>query len=59
MKVKWNENVCIHAGKCVEELPSIFKVVNDKSVIEEHNASEDKVKNIVVLFHSGALKIQN
>ena len=59
MKVKWNENVCIHAGKCVEGLPRVFKVVNDKFVIEEQNASEDEVKNIVALCPSGALKIEN
>ena len=59
MKVKWDENVCIHAGKCVEGLPSVFKVVNDKFVIEEQNASEDEVKNTVAFCPSGALKIEN
>ena len=34
MKVKCNQNVSIHPGKCVEGLQSVFKVVNDKFVIE-------------------------
>ena len=26
MQVTWDENVCIHAGKCVGGAPEVFKV---------------------------------
>ena len=25
MKVSWDESVCIHAGKCVQGAPEVFK----------------------------------
>ena len=43
MKVKWDDKICIHAGECVKNLPSVFKVVDEKFVIDESGASEDKV----------------
>ena len=59
MKVKWNDKICIHAGECVKNLPSVFKVVDEKFVIDESGASEDEVKRVVGLCPSGALKIED
>jgi len=59
MKVKWDDKICIHAGECVKNLPSVFKVVNEKFVIDETGASEDEVKHVVGLCPSGALKVED
>ena len=59
MKVKWDDKICIHAGECVKNLPSVFKVVDEKFVIEESGASEDEVKRVVGLCPSGALKVED
>tara|TARA_B100001245_G_scaffold198026_1_gene157227 strand:+ start:304 stop:483 length:180 start_codon:yes stop_codon:yes gene_type:complete len=59
MKVKWDDKICIHAGECVKNLPSVFKVVDEKFVIDESGASEDEVKRVVGLCPSGALKIED
>ena len=34
MKVSWDESVCIHAGKCVQGAPEVFKVEDGKFVID-------------------------
>ena len=59
MTVKWDDKICIHAGECVKNLPSVFKVVDEKFVIDESGASEDEVKRVVGLCPSGALKIED
>ena len=59
MKVKFDDKICIHAGECVKNLPNVFKVVDDKFVIDESGASEDEVKRVVGLCPSGALKIED
>ena len=59
MKVKWDDKICIHAGECVKNLPSVFKVVDEKFVIDENGASEDEVKHVVGLCPSGALKVED
>ena len=59
MAVKWDDKICIHAGECVKNLPSVFKVVDEKFVIDESGASEDEVKRVVGLCPSGALKIED
>jgi len=59
MTVKWDNKICIHAGECVKNLPNVFKVVNEKFVIDENGASEDDVKRVVGLCPSGALKIED
>jgi|TARA_B100001105_G_C22035817_1_gene291847 uncharacterized Fe-S cluster protein YjdI len=59
MKVKWDDKICIHAGECVKNLPSVFKVVDEKFVIDESGASEDEVKRVVGLCPSGALKVED
>ena len=59
MKIKWDDKICIHAGECVKNLPSVFKVVDEKFVIDESGASEDEVKRVVGLCPSGALKVED
>ena len=59
MKVKWDDKICIHAGECVKNLPNVFKVVDEKFVIDENGASEDEVKHVVGLCPSGALKVED
>ena len=59
MKAKWDDKICIHAGECVKNLPSVFKVVDEKFVIDESGASEDEVKHVVRLCPSGALKVED
>jgi uncharacterized Fe-S cluster protein YjdI len=56
--VTWDESVCIHAGKCVEGLPKVFKVEDGKFVIDESAAGADEIKNTVGTCPSGALKYQ-
>lgn len=63
MEVKWDENVCSHAGVCVTSLPNVFKVedgksVINKSVINTEADSEAKIRDIVSKNPSGALSIQ-
>ena len=59
MAVKWDDKICIHAGECVKNLPNVFKVIDEKFVIDESGASEDEVKRVVGLCPSGALKIED
>ena len=59
MKVIWDEKTCIHSGECVKNLPNVFKVVNDKFVIDENAASEDEVKKVIGICPSGALKAED
>ena len=56
MTVKWSDKICIHAAKCVKNLPSVF---NEKFVIDESGAQEDEIKRVVGLCPSGALKIED
>ena len=55
-KVTWDEEVCIHAGKCVGGLPEVFKIEDGKFVIDESAASDDDIKKVVAQCPSGALK---
>lgn len=56
--VTWDESVCIHAGKCVEGLPQVFKVEDGQFVINESAAGADEIKSTVEACPSGALKYQ-
>ncbi len=58
MKVSWDENTCIHSGKCVKNLPSVFSVQNGKFVIVEDGAPEEQVRRVVGECPSKALKIE-
>jgi uncharacterized Fe-S cluster protein YjdI len=57
-KVTWDEEVCVHAGKCVQGLPNVFKVEDGKFVIDESAAGADEIKSVVGQCPSGALKYQ-
>ena len=59
MKVSWDESVCIHAGKCVQGVPEVFKVEDGKFVIDTSASSEEKIADVVSECPSGALKIEN
>jgi len=59
MKVKWNDKICIHAGECVKNLPNVFKVVDEKFVIDESGSTEDEIKRVVGLCPAGALEIED
>lgn len=59
MKVKWDEGTCIHAGKCVEGLPTVFKVEDGKFVIDQSGASEAAIRETVGQCPSGALTIED
>ena len=59
MNVKWNEKVCIHAGECVKNLPNVFKVVDEKFVIDKGAATEDEIKRVAGLCPSGALTVDD
>ena len=56
--MSWVEWVCIHAGKCVQEAPEVFKIEDGKFVIDTSAASEDKITDVVSECPSGALKIE-
>ena len=58
MQVKWNENTCIHAGNCVNGLPSVFKIEDGKFVIDESGASEEAIRDQVSKCPSGALTVE-
>lgn len=57
MKVSWDQEVCIHAGKCVGGLPTVFKIVDDQFVIDQSGASEEEIRATVAKCPSGALTI--
>ena len=58
MKVTWDENICIHSGKCVKNLPSVFKVQDEKFVIIQDGAPEEQIRKTVNECPSKALKIE-
>ncbi len=58
MKVTWDENICIHSGKCVKNLSSVFTKQDGKFVIIQDGASEDQIRKVVKECPSAALKIE-
>ena len=58
MKVTWDENVCIHAGKCVQGAPNVFNIEDGQFVIDTSADSEDNIKSVVAQCPSGALKVE-
>ncbi len=58
MKVTWDENICIHSGKCVKNLPSVFTKQDGKFVIIQDGAPEDQIRKVVKECPSAALKIE-
>ena len=59
MEVKWDENVCSHAGVCVNSLPNVFKVEDGNFVIDTDAASEAEIRDVVSKCPSGALTIES
>ncbi|MFK8028243.1 MAG: (4Fe-4S)-binding protein [Gammaproteobacteria bacterium] len=59
MKVTWDESTCIHAGKCVEGSPNVFKVVDGAFVIDENGAPEAEIRATAAQCPSGAIKIED
>lgn len=59
MQVKWNENVCSHAGECVKGQPEVFKIVDGQFTIDTSAASEDAIRETVAKCPSGALTIED
>ena len=58
MKVSWDEDTCIHSGKCVQNLPSVFAVRDGKFVITPDGAPEGQIRRVVGECPSKALKIE-
>jgi uncharacterized Fe-S cluster protein YjdI len=58
MKITWDQDTCIHAGKCVQGSPNVFKIEDGQFVIDETGAPEDEIRATVASCPSGALKIE-
>ncbi|MEM8845218.1 MAG: (4Fe-4S)-binding protein [Pseudomonadota bacterium] len=58
MKITWDQNTCIHAGKCVQGSPNVFKIEDGQFVIDETGAPEEEIRATVASCPSGALKIE-
>lgn len=59
MKITYDEKVCIHSGKCVKSLPSVFQVRDSEFVITQDGASEEEIRKTVNECPSKALNIVN
>ena len=59
MQVTWDENVCIHAGKCVSGAPEAFKVEDGQFKIDASAGTDEKIREVVGQCPSGALQIQD
>ncbi len=59
MNVKWDQDVCQHAGVCVTEYPSLYKIEDGQFVITLENASEEQIRESVKRCPSGALTIED
>jgi uncharacterized Fe-S cluster protein YjdI len=55
--VRYDETVCIHAGKCVHGLPQVFDV-NKKPWIDVSGADADAIKRTIAQCPSGALSYE-
>lgn len=57
IKVGWEPEKCIHSGKCVKGLSTVFKP-KEKPWIQTENASKKAIIDQVKMCPSGALTIQ-
>jgi uncharacterized Fe-S cluster protein YjdI len=55
--VVWQSGKCIHAGKCVQNLPSVFRP-KEQPWIKIENASSEEIMATVAKCPSGALSIK-
>ncbi|MCR9154671.1 MAG: (4Fe-4S)-binding protein [Bacteroidetes bacterium] len=54
IKIKWQAELCQHAGICVRSLPAVYKP-NSKPWIQINNASSESLKHQISNCPSGAL----
>jgi len=57
MQVTYNPEVCIHAANCVKSLPTVFRVIDGRFVIDQQGASEAAIRQTVAACPSGALQV--
>lgn len=57
MDIQWDAQTCRHAGECVRGLPSVFKIVQGKFVIDPQAAAPAQIRAVVARCPSGALRI--
>jgi uncharacterized Fe-S cluster protein YjdI len=55
--IRYDEKICIHAGKCVQSLPQVFNV-NNKPWINVDGADIETIKRTIKLCPSGALTLE-
>ena len=58
IKVNWDEKICIHSGNCVQSLPQVFKIEDEKFVIDEEGGTESDIRATVAACPSGALSVE-
>ncbi|MGE0679605.1 MAG: (4Fe-4S)-binding protein [Candidatus Binatia bacterium] len=54
--VRYDEKICIHAGKCVQGLPTVFDVNKDPWINVE-GASIEAIRQTIRQCPSGALRM--
>ena len=52
--IRYDENICIHAGECVKNLPAVFDA-DHEPWIKPDGASVAEIKQTIALCPSGAL----
>lgn len=57
-KVNWDESKCIHSGNCVKGFPQVYKIENEKFVIDESGGTEEDLQASVAACPSGALSLE-
>lgn len=57
VEVSWDENVCIHSGKCIKNLPAVFTKRDGKFVIIQNGAPAEDIRKTVKECPSGASSI--
>ena len=57
LTVRYDEKICIHAGKCVQGLPQVFDV-NQKPWINVDGADVEALRQTIKQCPSGALSLE-
>jgi uncharacterized Fe-S cluster protein YjdI len=55
--VRYDEKICIHAGKCVQGLPQVFDV-NKSPWVNVNGASIESIRQTIRQCPSGALSLE-
>lgn len=58
-KISWDEKTCQHAGNCVKGLPTVFKIEDNRFVIDGNAASAEEIRKVIDSCPSGALKYKD